>query len=708
MYRITNTTAGKTYILHDQRDRNLRVIEPRLSLTVNKSGGLTFRITAGHMYYQTLKKLSSVISVLEDGMLIYEGRIISDETDLYNTKSVTCEGSLSYLIDSIQRPFSKTGNIRGFLEDMVESHNSQVEIRKQFQLGTINVTDENNELNRENTAVDNTWNILKTHLLDIHGGILWVSYQGGTKYLNYTHDMGGYNAQKIRFGVNLLDLTKYQDASNVITCLIPYGANTEYEDESGVTQTGTVDITSVNNGQDYIQASDSVIAEMGKIWGTYQWPDITDPARLKTVAQQFLEENSGIPDTLKVSAVDLAYIGTNIQRFQLGKYTTCISKPNGIQKDLLLTQLDIYMDDPQKGSISLGGTINSFTGQTTNKQVTVSKSLQQLSSKVTVEMDQKITNATALITGGLGGYVVIDNIDPSTGKQTQPWRILIMNTPDKNTATNVIQINQNGIGFSTAGINGPYRNAWTIDGNLVASFITSGTMLADRIRGGSLEIGGTGTAANGVITVKNASGTVIAQIDKNGITIKQGSIDLGNGAFKVTQNGVLTLEGTNNSSTIGCEVLSAGHAEIQGDLNVGSGAQFTGDVTMIDMSARDIQCNEIYSSVAGEWWSDRKLKRNIQQIPAKICLEIVRQLRPVSFVFKDNGIRSIGFIAQDVKKILKKMDLDLPIVNKHDGYFCIPYAVYVALLAGAVREQEKEISRIRREMGNNGRHQPRN
>ena len=179
---------------------------------------------------------------------------------------------------------------------------------------------------------------------------------------------------------------------------------------------------------------------------------------------------------------------------------------------------------------------------------------------------------------------------------------------------------------------------------------------------------------------------------------------MGNGAFKVTQNGVLTLEGTNNSSSIGCEVLSAGHAEIQGDLNVGSEAQFTGDVTMIDMSARDIQCNEIYSSVAGEWWSDRKLKRNIQRIPAKICLEIVRQLRPVSFVFKDNGIRSIGFIAQDVKKILKKMDLDLPIVNKHDGYFCIPYAVYVALLAGAVQEQEKEIRKIRREMEKNGRH----
>lgn len=541
MYRITNTVDGATYILHDQRDRKLRVLEPRLSLTINKSGGLTFRIPEKHLYYQTLKKLRSIIEVWEDGAKIYEGRILSDEADMYNTKSVTCEGSLSYLLDSIQRPFSKTGTIHDFLSDMIDSHNSQVEERKQFLLGTVNVADENNELKRESTTLNNTWNVLKTYLIDVHGGILWVSYRDGKKYLNYTYDMGGYNDQKIRFGVNLLDLTKYQDATNVVTCLIPYGADVEYQDELGETQTRTVDVTSVNDGQDFIMAADSVIAEQGKIWATYQWPDITDPARLKTVSEQFLAENSGIPDTLKVSAVDLAYTGADIRRFQLGKYTTCISKPHGLRKDLLLTQLDLYLDDPQKGSISLGGTVESFTGQTTDKQVTISKALQQTSDQIYAEMAQKIANATTLITGGFGGYVVLDNINPETGAKMHPWRILVMNTPDKNTAQNIIQINQNGIGFSTTGINGPYRNAWTIDGSLVADFVTTGTMLADRIRGGILEVGGTGLGKDGVIRVLNASGTEVVRMDINGVTIRQGklnapkitggSADFGSGLF---------------------------------------------------------------------------------------------------------------------------------------------------------------------------------
>ena len=69
-------TDGRTYCLHDQRDRNLRVIEPRLTLTLNKTGALTFRIPSSHMYSNTLKKMKSSIQVMEDGILIYEGRVL--------------------------------------------------------------------------------------------------------------------------------------------------------------------------------------------------------------------------------------------------------------------------------------------------------------------------------------------------------------------------------------------------------------------------------------------------------------------------------------------------------------------------------------------------------------------------------------------------------------------------------------------------------
>ena len=53
----------------------------------------------------------------------------------------------------------------------------------------------------------------------------------------------------------------------------------EYKDELGEKQVRTVDITSVNNGKNYIQ-SDEGIEKYGKVWGTKQWTDITEPEKL--------------------------------------------------------------------------------------------------------------------------------------------------------------------------------------------------------------------------------------------------------------------------------------------------------------------------------------------------------------------------------------------------------------------------------------------
>lgn len=660
MYKINNVIDGRTYCLHDQRDRNLRVIEPRLTLTLNKTGALTFRIPSSHMYSNTLKKMKSSIQVMEDGILIYEGRVLSDESDFHNTKDVVCEGSLAYLIDSAQRPFSLSGNIHDFLAQMVENHNGQVEERKQFVLGRVNVADENNELKRESTKIDNTWNTLKAQLIDVHGGYIWVEYRDGKKYLNYTYDYGGKNEQQIRFGVNLLDLTKYQDATNVVTCMIPYGGDVEYQDELGETQTGTVDITSVNDGKDYITAEQAVLDEYGKIWGTFQWPDITDPARLLEKAKEYLKEVSGIPDTLKVSAVDLNYTGVDIRRFRVGYYTTAISKPHGVSKDLLLAQLDMYLDDPAKGSISLGTTVSSFTGATVNKQVSISKAVQESEAKTYEELARKIANATNLITGGLGGYVVLDSQDPVTGKKMHPWRILVMNTPDKETATNIIQINQNGIGFSTSGINGPYRNAWTIDGNLLADFITAGQMLADRIRGGILEIGGYGLAKDGKIVVKNANGNEIGSWDNTGLhvllgviqgstiigsDIIGGTIDIGNGTFYVDDDGAVAINSgqimigstwiTPNFTYLGDFGVSSNGAGLfysrdsEHSIQIASSSWFdapvsitlqhNGTLTRIGwggINTGRIDCKEIYLS--DPWWDNWSLTDEIKLLHNKV------------------------------------------------------------------------------------------
>ena len=61
---------------------------------------------------------------------------------------------------------------------------------------------------------------------------------------------------------------------------------------------------------------------------------------------------------------------------------------------------------------------------------------------------------------------------------------LVMDTEDINSATNVIRLNQQGIGFSQNGYNGPFGVAITIDGQIVADYITAGTLSADLIQSG--------------------------------------------------------------------------------------------------------------------------------------------------------------------------------------------------------------------------------
>lgn len=131
-----------------------------------------------------------------------------------------------------------------------------------------------------------------------------------------------------------------------------------------------------------------------------------------------------------------------------------------------------------------------------------------------------IQHATEMITGGLGGHVVMN-----LNANGEPQEILIMDTDKKETAVHVIRMNKNGIGFSNNGYNGPFESAWTIDGQFNASFIATGTLLANFIKGGTLVLGGLNDS-NGVLSLQDLLGTEIVSMTNSGISVKQGTINL--------------------------------------------------------------------------------------------------------------------------------------------------------------------------------------
>lgn len=686
------------YPIYEPLDDTLRIFEPVLTQEMGSAGSFTFRVHKEHPYYKQLKVLTSEVIVYDDGACVFCGRMWRPEQDFDNMVAITCEGELTYLLDSRQRPFTYTGGIDGYIGQLLDVHNSQVDASRQIKKGNIVVSGDGGYKEWTVQGFSDTLTLLR-QLPESFGGYLRVRHEAGVRYLDYLWDYGGINTQVIRFGENLLDLTHYVDATQIITCLIPQGADVEYKDESGETQSRAVDITSVNGGVDYIENAEAVEL-YGRIWGYQKWDDVTEPGILLAKSREYLKEASTLPASMEVSAVDLAAIDSTVQQFQLGFWTDVSSDPHGINQKFLLTRREINLLDPGQGSITLGRQTETLTGTTVKNQTAVSERIEKVAEDTAQEINRRVENATQLIMGGKGGYVVIDNIEPDTGNTTTPWRILIMNTPDKETATNVIQFNQNGIGFSTTGINGPYKNAWTIDGNLVADFITAGQMLADRIRGGTLELGGTGPGKDGVLIIRNVDGKKLARFDKNGITINEGNINMTSGSitlpgFKLTSGGVLTLDGTSNNTTVGANLINVNTLRVA-DQIMASGASF-------NIGGMYSTGSYVHGSFMGDFHgsfyetSDRRKKKRIRPLKDGQALALVLGLSPKVYVMKETGEPMMGFVAQDVEKLQKQLGIDLPLTSiDKDGYYCIPYMNYIALLTGAIQAQQKQIDRLTR------------
>lgn len=130
-----------------------------------------------------------------------------------------------------------------------------------------------------------------------------------------------------------------------------------------------------------------------------------------------------------------------------------------------------------------------------------------------------IASATKKITGNLGGYVVLH----SSTNADYPDEILIMDTDNINTAKKIWRWNSSGLGYSNTGYNGPYGLAMTNNGVIVADYIQTGVMSADRIKGGTLILGG-GNNGNGEFALLDQNNNIIGVMNNAGIQMLRGQI----------------------------------------------------------------------------------------------------------------------------------------------------------------------------------------
>lgn len=166
--------------------------------------------------------------------------------------------------------------------------------------------------------------------------------------------------------------------------------------------------------------------------------------------------------------------------------------------------------------------------------------LKKIAGVTSSEMQQAVEHATEMITGGLGGYVIL-NVNETTG---QTEEILIMDTPDKTTAVNVWRFNQGGLGHSSNGYNGPFNDvALTADGKINANMITTGALNANLITTGTLDAN---LIRSG--TISDYNGNNSWNLGTGALTMSSGTIDIGD--FEVDSAGKLTCTGANISGEL--------------------------------------------------------------------------------------------------------------------------------------------------------------
>lgn len=259
----------------------LAITEAKVSEDAENIDSLTLSAPFNHPYIDSIKPMASVIVCKRGEETVFEGRALDDGSDFYNTHTWTCESALAYLKDTMQPPFSYNGTLKGLFEQFISVHNKAVEQQKQFKIGNITVTDDNDYVAYSSSDYSVTMDAIKNKLINTHGGYLMVRYENDGKYLDYLADFKTTSVQKIEYGKNIKDVKITRDHTERVTALIPLGAKKKITDEDGNEKETDerVDITSVNDGKNYL-SDDAAVKEIGWIWKSEVWDDVTLPSNL--------------------------------------------------------------------------------------------------------------------------------------------------------------------------------------------------------------------------------------------------------------------------------------------------------------------------------------------------------------------------------------------------------------------------------------------
>lgn len=366
-----------------------------IKLGINTIDSFTFNIYKNNQGYDLIKSLKTKIEVIntKTNKVEFKGRVLLPKQKMSNlglfTKTVVCESELGYLMDSTQR-YGKYHNVtvREFLEIIIEQHNKQVSEDKQFKVGQVTVTDNNDSLYRF-IGYEKTFNTIQDKLIDRLGGELRIRYINGVRYLDYLEEIGSVSTTEIRLAKNLVTLEEEKDPTSIITRLVPLGSKKTVIDDNGEETEieERITVAEINNGLDYIDDIEAM-GEFGIIEDTVTFDDVNIVENLLRKGQEYLKSNNKIRKSYSITALDLSLIGLDINSIDLYNYYKVSNSLMNIDEELRVIEKTIKIESPEDSTVQVGEKFDDIK----KYQLSVSKTANEVK-----EVQNKLNNTIATV-----------------------------------------------------------------------------------------------------------------------------------------------------------------------------------------------------------------------------------------------------------------------------------------------------------------------
>lgn len=298
----------------------------------------------------------------------------------------------------------------------------------------------------------------------------------------------------LRYGKNITDINQEENIAATVTGVVPY-----WSDMDGVNVVTLPEhVVYSTNADRYPFHLTEVLDLSGK------WEEEPSVNSLRLAAQAYVNKSGlGIPKvSIEISFVELWQTEeykevAPLQRVKLCDEVTVEFEKLGISETAKIVRTEYDVLAERYKSVTLGNLRSTFVSTLNDQNAST---LQTIDLR-TVQISDAINQATAWLTSSNGYLVAVKNQDGS-------WKeLLAMDTNDPETAQKVMRLNENGLGGSSTGIDGPYVSAILSDGTIVATRIATG-ILQDHfgkfvlnLETGALTIGGSAKLGDDEVTL---------------------------------------------------------------------------------------------------------------------------------------------------------------------------------------------------------------